>query len=511
MQNNSKYPIFKGVFFSYVYIGVYLITGLLTTPLLLSHFGVEYFALLMLVYALITYINNIRLGIPEGLAVLLAKSSNNISNISIIKKSFLLISFFVLIFSIIFFVLDFFISDWRYFLGDVYNLDKNLVLNIFYILIIFALIKIPFDLSLSIFIGFHEVFLEKIYKILTLLFNFILVLYTVYSNISILYFVIFAGIFDLLVSFIAFFHTIYRYKLYDKSITFKQISSKKLLKNSTLFFQFTLSDTLIWGSCIFLVSHLLTLNYVTIYSLTMKIYIYIFYTFVIINSVLAPLYGKYYEIQDFKNIQRVFSFMILLLPLIGVFIWIFTLFFMQDIIRLWSGSDDFFIGIYYIFFMGLFFYCLGFVNSYISLLYSISHIKSVVIIRYSELFVNLLISFICIYFFGLIGVSLGLFFAIFLISFRHFPSKIYDKTNYDIKIDFSFHKKHFIYVVLPSILISFFVVYLINIFDIGLLWKFLLFFTIMIFYISMTYRFLGITRVKLLKKFIKKRFLIAKK
>ncbi|WP_324172658.1 hypothetical protein [Sulfurimonas sp.] len=461
MPSNKK-VFFKGISFGYLYISVYLLTGIFTTPMLLNHFGADYFALLMLVYGIITYLNNIRFGLPESLAVLLAKSKNTIYNINLVKKNFYILASIVLLVCVIFFLTNNFVSDWRILLGDVYALNKEEVINVFFILIIFALIKIPFELSLSVFIGFHEVFLEKLYKIFNLLVNFSLVVFVVYNNENIIFFVISAGILDLMVSLVAFSHMLLRYKIFKIKTSSQNIVSKELMKNALLFFQLSITQTVIWGAGILIVSHLLSLEDVTVYSLTMKIYIYLFYAFIIVNSVIAPLYGKYYSEDSWEAIKKVFDLMILLFPFLGGIIWIGTLFFMSDVIYLWTGSKEFFIGNTFIFFMGFFFYFTGYVSSYVTLLYSIGEVKSIIHLRWIELIVNFIISIIATYFIGLVGIALGMVFPIALISTRYLPKYISEKTNNKIILDFSIQKKHFLIIILPSIVVAYIVIFFIN-------------------------------------------------
>jgi len=454
-MTQHKRIFFKGISFSYLYIFVYLITGVLTTPMLLNHFKADYFALLMLVYAIITYLNNIRFGIPESLGALLAKSKDKALNIAMIKKNFLILILIVFFTLLLFFITKLFISDWRILLGDVYMLNKENVINVFYILIVFALLKIPLDLSLSVFIGFHEVYIEKIYRVINLLVNFMLVLFVVYNAESIVFFAFFAGFFDLIVSVVAFIHIIIRYDLLKESYTGNKITSIEILHGGMLFFQLSMTQTIIWGAGIFFVTHMLSLQDVAVYSLTMKIYIYIFYAYVIINSVIAPLYGKYYSEKSWNDIRKVFNFMIILLPYIGGLIWLGTLYFMSDVIALWTGSENFFIGNIFILFMGSFFYFTGYVNSFITLLYSIGEIKSIIHIRWNEVVVNLIVSFLATYFFGLVGIAIGVSLAIIIISVRHIPKYLESKTNGEISLDFTIQKKHFIFVLIPNIIVAF--------------------------------------------------------
>lgn len=482
----SKTTFIKGISFSYLYIVIYLITGILTTPLLLNHFGAEYFALLMLIYAIITYLNNIRFGLPESMAALLAQSKDKLYNIFLVKKIFILLLLITLVVLGLFLAVSIFIDDWRILLGDLDTLDKERVVNIFYIFIIFALIKVPLDISLYTFVGFHEVYLEKIYKIINPLVNFTLVIFVVHTNQNILFFAFWAGLLDFMVSLISFIHVISRYKIFANKNILNTITSKKLLKNGMLFFQLSLTQSIIWGVGIFFVSHILSLTHVTIYSLTMKVYIYIFYTFIIINSVIAPLYGKYFSNNNWIAIREIFNILLLILPFIGGGIWITTLFFMSDIIILWTGSNEFYIGHSFVFFLGIFFYFTGYINSYITLLYSIGKIKLILLIRWKEVFVNLLITLIATYLFGLVGVAMGMAFAITVISVRYIPKCILSFTNNEIKINFKTQKKHFYLILAPSIFITVIIILSTNIFVI----KFLCFICISMLYIWTSWRIL---------------------
>jgi len=260
--------------------------------MLLKHFGQDYFSLLMLIFAVITYINNVKLGIPESLAMLVAKQSNTELSKFQIKKSFLILIAVVCIALSIIFLVNALITDWRIILGDVYQLEKDSVLDVLYVLVAFALIRIPLDLSLSVYIGFHDVYLEKIYRSINLIVNFLLVLFVVQNNHNIIFFVWSAAIADLLVSIASFVHALFKYKIYKSIRHSVNFRTTRLLSSGVHFFQLNLTQTIVWGAGIFLVSHLLSLESVAIYSLTMKIYVFIFYAFTIINTVIAPLYGR---------------------------------------------------------------------------------------------------------------------------------------------------------------------------------------------------------------------------
>lgn len=475
-MSNYKKIFIKGFFFSYLYIVVYLVIGLLSTPFLLSYFKADYFALLMLVYAIILYLNNISFGLPESLSSILARSNDTLFKVNLIKKYFLLLFCFVIFTVFLFSCIDFIIDDWRLILGDVYSLNKETVLYVFFILVFFALLKIPFDLSLSIFIGMNDVYLEKIYKTIMVLANFILILFVIKHEVNIINFALSAGIIDLLVSIFAFIHMILKYDVLNNTKK-ENTNLIEIIKNGSIFFQLSITHTIIWGIGIFFVSHMLSLHEVTIYSLTMKIYIYIYYAFIIVNSIIAPLYGRFYAEDNWNKIKDIFNIMILFFPFLGGLIWIGTLYFMKDVIELWTGAKDFYIGDFFVFFMGGFFYFTGYINSYITLLYSIGKIKNTINIRWKEVILNILITFISIYFLGLLGAGIGIFCAIFFVSFRYYPKYVILNTENKINLDFTMHKKHFLYALFPNIILVFFVNNLTNSFEVKIIFFLISFFS----------------------------------
>ncbi len=445
-----------GATFSYIHVFLYFFTGLLVTPVLLGHFGQDYFSLLMLIYAIIAYINNIKLGLPESLAMLVAKQSNTELSKFQIKKSFLILTIVACLALSIIFLIGTLITDWRVILGGVYQLEKDIVLEVLYVLVAFSLIRIPLDLSLSVYVGFHDVYLEKIYRSINLIVNLLLVLFVVQNNHNIIFFAWSAAIADLLVSLVSFVHALFKYKIYRSAWHSANFRTTRLLRSGIHFFQLNITQAIVLGSGIFLVSHLLSLESVATYSLTMKVYAFIFYAFTIINTVVAPLYGKCIANNDHQVINKVFNVSILLLPFVGGVIWIVTIVFMRPVILLWTSSEHFFIGNYFVVFMGLFLYTAGYIYSYITLIYSFGKVSSILSIRWVEVLFGFFLSFILVHYIGVSGIAIGLSSASLLISMRYMP--IHVRKVASINLDFSTHKKHFFVVLLPSIIAALIIV-----------------------------------------------------
>lgn len=492
----------KSISFSYIYIFVYLLTGLLVTPMLLKEYGSSYFALLMLIYAFITYLNHIRLGIPESLAVTIAKEKNKSNNSEWIKKSFYLLILIIFITIVILVVVTNIIDNWYFFLGNINHVDYDILKSIFYILVIFALIKIPFELALFVFIGFNEVFLEKLYKIITITFNFILVLFAVKTHMDIVTFSIYAGTLDLIVSLCAFIHTCKRYNIFNiqkDKIQLNTPFSKKLINSGFHFFQLSIIQTLTWGIGIFIVSHIFMLKDVTIYSLTMKIYTYLFFVLTIVNTITSPLYGKYFSENDWSTLSKIFNMSNIILPFIGGLIWIGTLFFMSEVIYLWTGSNEYFIGYGFIFFMGIFFYLIGFSNTFITFIFSIGKAKEIIFIRWVEIFINITLALFCIYFFGIVGVAMGLSLAVLLGTMPFMIKYTKSKSFYEFDLNFIVQKKQFLFILFPSVVIGL----LCSIYNISIILKVIVFIIVTSVYLYSSWHILPPYNKKVLINFLK--------
>ena len=77
----------KNTFYSSIYLLTYIVVGIILTPAMLDYFDKEYFVFIMLVHTLNVYVLNIKLGIPEFLAISIAKQKDEVLKRVRIKKS----------------------------------------------------------------------------------------------------------------------------------------------------------------------------------------------------------------------------------------------------------------------------------------------------------------------------------------------------------------------------------------------------------------------------------------
>jgi hypothetical protein len=388
---------------------------------MLDYFDKEYFVFIMLVHTLSLYVGNIKLGIPEFLAISIAKQKDGALKRVIVKKSFLIITFLAFCL-LVFLALSLLIFDWGWVLSLSEQSNRGVLLEVLYVLIFFALVRAPFELAFSVYIGFHDIYLEKIYQSLSLILNLLLVFYIVENNHSIVFYAWTTGILELLLCFVGFLHALLKYKLpIFENILIKKDQYQLILKGGISFFQLHMAQILIWSSGLYLINFMLVLDVVASYGVIIKAYTLFLFLYVLLATLISPMYGKLIISNDFDLIEDLGHMSLIVMQIIGGGVWIVSTIFMENIILLWLNSGEYYIGDGYIFFMNLFFYMLGFVYSYITAIICLGFADKIIKIRWTEYFLGVFISIICVYFFGVIGIPIALSIACFTISVRLIP------------------------------------------------------------------------------------------
>jgi len=496
----SKKLFLKGVSYSYLRQITVLATGIISLPLMLSYFGTINYGIWVLILGLANYLNTISFGIPSAMITLVAKTSSLSDKYLLLKKSFYILSLISISFLSFFIFILYFNDDWI--ISLLGNIDIDLIemtKNLFILFVIFTLVKLPLNLYMQFFTGMNTIYISEIYQILTAIVNFLAVLITVYFNLEIFTFAILWLSGQLILNISAVFHVLIKYKFMKKEQhSESDISSKTILKSGFAFFQVGIAATIVWSTDNLVISHFLSPEFVTPYAIGFKIFTYIFMFSAIINGVIGPMYGNAYAKDDWESIKKYTFIIHKLLPILGALVWIFLIFFSKDIIVLWTGNNDAFGGYLLMFSLGLYGYILSFVNTYATLIYSLNYANKTLKIAWGEAILNFIFSIFLIQYFGIGGVALGTALAALSISLI-LPRTIAKLTKGKIIYDFAYTKRHFVFLVVPSIILSIYFI------DFSLMYKIIIFLVIFIIYASYSWKFLSDEDKIILLSFIKKR------
>ncbi|MGJ0334209.1 oligosaccharide flippase family protein [Aliarcobacter cryaerophilus] len=451
----SKKLFFKGVSYSYIRQIITLITGIVSLPLLLNYFGTINYGIWILIVGLAGYINSISFGIPSAMTTLVAKTSNLNEKYQILKKSFYLLGIISFVFLSFFIFVLYFNDTWIiYLLGNIDEEFIPLTKNMFILFVIFTLIKLPLNLYMQFFTGMNIIYISEVYQIATVIIGFVTVLIVVYLDLGILIFVLLWLVGQVIVNVISVLHVFIKYNylnIEEKSL--QSVNYNDIIKSGFAFFQVGIAASLVWSTDNLVISHFLSPELVTPYSIAFKIFTYIFIFSAIINGVIGPMYGNAYANNDWDSIRKFTSTIHKLLPIIGAYVWISLIFFAKEVIILWTGKEEAFGGYLLVFSLGLYGYALSYVNTYATLVYSLNFANKTLNIAWSEAIINLLLSIVFIKFLGIGGVALGTALSALFISLI-LPSIIKKITKDEIIYDFKYTKKHFLLLVFPLILLA---------------------------------------------------------
>jgi len=422
----------------------------------LNYFGNSNYGIWILVLGLAGYINAISFGIPSAMVALVAKSSSMNEKYKILKKSFHILLLLSVFFLAVFVLVLYFNDDWIIsLLGNVDTELVSITKKLFILFVIFTLVKLPFNLYMQFFTGMNLIYITEIYRTLAALMNFVSVLIAVLFNIEIVNFAILWLSGQLLLDIIAVFHVLMKYAyLKNGSDNISDITNSVILKSGFAFFQVGIAAGIVWSTDNLVISHFLSIDDVTPYSIAFKIFTYTFLISATLNGVIAPIYGNAYAIEDWAKIKKYTNFILKVLTFFGAIVWVSLLFFSKEVIDLWTHNDGAFGGYFLIFSLGLYGYILSFVNTFATVVYALNWANLVLKIVWAEALVNLFLSIILVQFSGIGGVALATAFAAFLTAFLYLPRVIKNQSNHRVTYDYSYVKKQFFYLVLPMVIIS---------------------------------------------------------
>lgn len=454
----KEFNLHKNTFYSYLYTIINICIGLYSIPLAIEYFGKENYGIYLLAMSIISYLSLIKLGIPTASATLITQNNDNLYKKKIVCDSIVMLILISTVASSCLFIMNLLIPNWIEIFGD-FSSEKQFFLakNVFLIVIVGFLIRIPFLFSIEIFSAFQKMYIAKIFELGMILVNFLILIYAVYNKWDLAEFVLYIAILNLLLTFLATLYLFYLLKNYK--IKNKNSQYKKILSSSSSFFFIGIASTIIWSTDSLVISNLLGFENVTLYSTTLSLFSIGFVFFTVMNGILFPVFGRLYANQDYKVIQNIFDASLIFIPFIAFFIWLGGVLFGKEIILLWLNDESLYGGILFFYIFGSYGYLLSIVNIHGNLLGALNLVKNNVKIAWLEAIINLGLSILLGKLFGLIGIILGTLFGVLLAPFIFLPRYVNINTNNKIQSNLI---KHIIWFFISSCfigLISLFIEY----------------------------------------------------
>lgn len=487
----------KNISVSYISILVSSIIGLYSIPIAINYFNTEVYAIWILTTSIIAYLSVSSFGIPTASSAIISKSLNFDYQKKVIIKSILALCLISCLLLTLFSVIYFTYPNWPSILGDFSEENSDLAAAVFAIMIVGFLLYSPLQIIITTFSSFQLTYLTKIYQLMIIVLNFIVLLYVVKNECSVIGLAFITIASNMFVHLIALCHLFLYFK--NSSDEKERNSESDILKIKTVFrngfpfFSIGLASTIVWGTDNLVISHFIGLDEVVVYSIAFKLFTTGFILFTVFSSVMFPMYGKFYSLSRWDKIQKLYNLNLSILPVVASFIWLGGVLFGSEIISLWLGDTKLFGGVLLFYFLGGYGVVLSVVNTYANLLSGLNFVNNTVKISWLEALLNIFLSILFAKMIGIAGVAFGTLLASILAPFIFLPK--YIKLNTSNKLTHSSSLFTLLFLIFSTVSIVSYISYKMDLSFILKVVVFLIYFIVFCFYIYKT-NFLAIKSLK---------------
>ncbi|AWG21424.1 hypothetical protein FFWV33_07710 [Flavobacterium faecale] len=388
---------------SYAHIVLSVGMNILYIPIALHYLGTERYGTWIVLQTMVSFLTIANFGIPTAVTNLLAQSNQDIEKGGLFLKGFKILSyicFALLLVGMLFFFGALTFSTW------LNNFTNEIRLSSL-ILMAFFILRVPFQISSSVFIAENKVYISKIFEFASILVNFLSLIVLIYFKEDLVFLSILSGCSLLLINIISFIIAVKISKI-DNIFRFENnVKAVTIYKPGLSLFAAGMGSLIVWNTDNIIVSRYLDFQQVAVYSTAFRLFSFSFMAFGLFFGVIIPYYGRYFREKNWIKLERFFTFNIIAIPFIAVCVWLIGWLFAKDIIFLWLGDYKLYGGSLLYFFLGAYGLVFACVCVMSNLLTTLNLLKGLVYITIFEAIVNLIASVALVQTIGVEGVALG--------------------------------------------------------------------------------------------------------
>jgi len=433
--------------------------GLVSIPIALKYWTVERYGLWTLISSILVYLGVSNLGMNTAASTLMANANSIQIKFIIFKRSLRILISSAIFFSALICAVAVFFPDWIAFLGKIPANLRGEASTTFLIMSMFFLLNMPFSLVSSLYFAFQRTYIDNFFTILLSVLNFLSLLVVIFANGDLIFWAIFNGIvnfvFNVIKSLFFFFNV---YKTLDSSkIENGEIvdcsSYKYILTTGVRFFLTSLSAMVVWNSDFFLISNFIGLNKVTEYSISSRPFQILLSMLLVFNASVFPLMAKEFADCNWDWINSTYQKLLVFSAILGGLFWIGGVFFLKDIVLLWTG-DAGYAGVLTTVALGGYTYLLGMVNLNSGMLGTFNYMKNMASLGWVEAGIKIGSSLILLRYFSVSGIAIGTFLCFLLSVSWILPRWLTNRSEGRIVHETSFILSHFLFALAPVVVLA---------------------------------------------------------
>ena len=396
------------------------ILNILIQPILINHYGKQVYGIYVIISSVSIYVGLLNLGIPTATLVIANKATEA-------EKIFRNGYIFSISLSAILILLSLFlcyIIPIQIFEGSFSSLKSSSSHYALTAAVISVALKFPVQIILNYYVHKGNQVPVRLFDSTTALAAFISALLAISLDLGVEYVFYFSALLFFAVHIIATFAI--RGETFAKIIKKCKVSvdwtvGKNILKRGLVFTILSFPVTISLTIDNFIIAHYHSIDKVTDYSLSSKIFIY-YYSFINLYAVsIFGLIGSKIREGEYLWVDKRVSSGATFTSIINGIICIAVLLFIEDVLLLWTGRSDIEVPIAYKYLMGLYFYTLPLVNITSSMLTGTNNLKAVTKIAIFEVVVHLAVSSLLIPKYGITGAAAALFLSSLLVPYLLLP------------------------------------------------------------------------------------------
>lgn len=423
---------FLNVISSYAHIVLSVLLNIMYVPIALHYMGVEKYGAWIVLQTLINYLTLANFGIPTAVTNLMSQSDSNNEKINLLLKGFKLLAIVclaVFIIGLAFYLFVIYKTSW---ISQVSSEIRTSSV----VLIVFFILRIPFQIASATFTANKKIFIAKIYDLLAIVVTFLSLLIAVYLNQNLIFLAFLSGILLLVLNVTSFFNALRIIDIRNFKKPINSIESKKIYMPGLALFASGMGALIVWNTDNIVISKFLGFQDVAIYSTAFRLFSIGYMSFGFIHGVLIPYYGQLFKQKSWDKLRVLFNLNLIAIPFIAMCVWLVGWLFSKDIIMLWLGNNKLYGGSNLYFILGAYGLVLGYVGVMFNLLTSLNLLKFLFYMTIAEAVINLCASVFLVNILGYPGVALGTLIASALVPFLFLPIMV--NRNKELEFEFPF-------------------------------------------------------------------------
>jgi len=433
-------------------------------PISLNYWRTEKYGIWALITTVLVYLNVSNLGLNTAASMLIAKNSDIKNKFKILKRTRNIFVISVFVMFICFLILNFSAENWISLLGRIPDTLKSETRWASFIFGIFYLINLPFSLLTSAFFGFQKAYVDNIFSFLATLGNLVTLLIVIMIKGSLITFAAITGVVTLCLNFGKFtYFYFFIFKKHKIELTVDldknendqnpETGYKYIFVSGMRFFFMAIAGMVIWNTDNFVISHFLGIKEVTPFAVTFKIYYILFSMLAMLNNALLPILAKELGNDNWEWTNNIYHKFLVVSAMIGGMTWLGGMLFFRDVITWWAGKEGF-AGLLTVFALGGYSYLVSMANLNAGILSILNYTQRLPLFYWIEAVLKLSISVVLLKLMGIGGVAMGTFLSSLLLGTWLFPFLIVKRTNHRIRYRINFITKHFVFAILPFLIIG---------------------------------------------------------